>query len=378
MRRGLWLGGMLALVIVAGTGVTTQRRTQNLVLVTFDGVRTQEIFGGLDRQILDAASAESTPAIRKLYTAITARFDAPTPEDRRRRLMPFLWDTLLREHGSIAGNERRGSRVLVTNRHRVSYPGYSEILTGQPHDDVIKGNEPLQNPYATVLEYLRTKMGLDQREIATFGSWGTFRQIVEHTPGTTTVSAGPEPFDHPDPVVRALSDLQAEIPNTWEDVRYDALTFRFARAYLETTRPRVLYIAFDETDDWAHIKRYDRVLESLAHLDGYLRQLWDTLQSIDQYRGTTALVVTTDHGRGMRGRDWHSHGARISGAENIWLVLASPDSERRGEWATLTPLYQNQIAATMAALLGFDYSEHNPAAGRPIALLVPPAEAAVP
>lgn len=33
--------------------------------------------------------------------------------------------------------------------------------------------------------------------------------------------------------------------------RYDYLTFRFAMAHLATHRPRVLVLAFDETDDWA-------------------------------------------------------------------------------------------------------------------------------
>ena len=39
------------------------------------------------------------------------RFWAPTAEARREKLMPFFWGTLMREHGSIAGNRALKSVV---------------------------------------------------------------------------------------------------------------------------------------------------------------------------------------------------------------------------------------------------------------------------
>jgi hypothetical protein len=42
-----------------------------------------------------------------------------------------------------------------------------------------------------------------------------------------------------------------------EGVRHDAFTLRFALDCLRRVRPRVLYVAFDEMDDWAHDGRYD-------------------------------------------------------------------------------------------------------------------------
>ena len=82
------------------------------------------------------------------------------------------------EHGSIAGNRARGSAVRVTNRHRFSYPGYAEILVGEAHDDVIDSNDKRRNPYPTVLEFLKGKLGLDKRQVAAFASWDTFDWIV--------------------------------------------------------------------------------------------------------------------------------------------------------------------------------------------------------
>ena len=85
-----------------------------LVLVTLDGSRIQEMFGGLDVEILRStlpkgAPVESDPTYRRFY--------AGTPEARRRKLMPFFWDVLMARHGSIAGNPRLKSTVTLTNSH---------------------------------------------------------------------------------------------------------------------------------------------------------------------------------------------------------------------------------------------------------------------
>ena len=140
-------------------------------------------------------------------------------------------------------------------------------------------------------------------------------------------------------------------------------------AHLRTARPRVLYIAFDETDDWAHDGRYDRVVDTLHLIDEYLRELWSFLQQDAGYRGRTAIVVTADHGRGDTPADWRNHGANVSGAENIWMAFVGPEWPRRGEWQNTEPIDQNQVAATLARVLGLDYAERNPNAGRPIAQL---------
>jgi bisphosphoglycerate-independent phosphoglycerate mutase (AlkP superfamily) len=125
-------------------------------------------------------------------------------------------------------------------------------------------------------------------------------------------------------------------------------------------------MAFDETDDWAHDGRYDRVLEALARFDAALADLWGWLQADPQYRGTTTVVVTTDHGRGRGTGDWRDHGKDVEGAQDIWLVLAGRGVERRGPWRETPAIYQNQIAATIAALLGVDFRRFVPGAGAPL------------
>jgi hypothetical protein len=75
----------------------------------------------------------------------------------------------------------------VTNQYRVSYPGYSEILTGRTQDDVIKGNDPIRNPTRTMLEFLRLKLGLPKEQVALFASWERFNLIGEATEGQIVI-----------------------------------------------------------------------------------------------------------------------------------------------------------------------------------------------
>jgi hypothetical protein len=345
--------------------VAAQNKTENIVLITLDGARTQEIFSGADLEIL----RDKTRRGNVEDTALYKKYWADTPEQRREKLMPFFWGTLMKQHGSIAGNRNLGSTVMTTNKMWFSYPGYSEILTGQAHDDVIKSNDRNRNPYTSVLEFLKRKLKLNSKQVAAFGSWDVFNWIAEREEGAITINAGHEPYPSTDPEIQVLSRLQTEKLSPWENVRFDYFTFRFAMAHLKTYQPRVLYLALGETDDWAHAGEYGRVLSSLELNDRQLKELWDYLQSSPQYKGKTSIIITVDHGRGKTVEDWTDHGERVPEAQYIWMAFISPDVRLRGEWENTETIYQNQVAATLCRFLNLDYSENNPQAGIPIARL---------
>ena len=355
---------LIAVVLCGGAPVARQTPAarDNLILITLDGVRAAEIFGGLDVEILRStlakdAKLEEAPAYK--------RFFAATAQERREKLMPFFWRELMARHGSIAGNLALNSPVRLTNTHWFSYPGYSEILTGEAHDDVIKSNDAVQNPYRTVLEELKERLSLPKTAVATFGSWEVFNEISEHTPGSITINAGYERLETSDPAAIELSRMQSQTPTAWDSARYDAYTFYLAMSHLRTARPRVLYLAFDETDDWAHDRRYDRVLDALSRTDSYLKELWTWLQSQPEYQ-RTHILITTDHGRGRTTKDWNSHGAKVDGAQETWMAFISPAMARRGEWRDHAPLHTNQAAATAASWMGVDWTAGCPGVGRAI------------
>jgi hypothetical protein len=137
-------------------------------------------------------------------------------------------------------------------------------------------------------------------------------------------------------------------------------------AHLAAARPRVLYLALDETDDWAHDGRYERVLESLARTDRDLEELWTWLQSQPDYRGRTHMLITTDHGRGHTAKDWRDHGAKVPGSNETWMAFVSPRMSRRGPWSNHAPLTTSQAAATIASWMGVDWTAGRPNVGKPV------------
>jgi bisphosphoglycerate-independent phosphoglycerate mutase (AlkP superfamily) len=136
----------------------------------------------------------------------------------------------------------------------------------------------------------------------------------------------------------------------------------------------VLFVGYGETDEWAHSRRYDQTLRSAHAVDGYIAELWRTMQSMRQYRDRTTFIITTDHGRGSTPEDWTDHGRDVSGAGNVWIAILGPDTPPSPREAQARPVTQSQIAATVAALLGEDYRAAVPEAAP--ALFASPAQGA--
>ncbi len=332
---------------------TTVRAT-SVVLVTLDGLRWQEMFGGAEALLLfDTATTPSADA--------RARYWDATPEERRELLMPFFWQVVARE-GQVFGNRLGGGGIRVSNGLKFSYPGYQELLAGYP-DRTITSNDKRANLNVTVLEWLQTRPGLAGR-VAAFGTWDVFPYILDEPRSHIPVNAGWDTLElpRPTPGQALLNVLMTTLPREWDRERYDALTYLAAREYLLAERPGILYIALGEPDAWAHGGRYDRYLEAAHNADAFLRDLWETLQHHPRYRGRTAMVVTTDHGRGTGRRGWSRHGQNVAGAEWIWAAVLGPDTPSRGLRDDVRNATQGQIAATVAALLGEDWAAAEPRA----------------
>src|SRR5688572_17618529 len=92
-------------------------RTDNLFIVTMDGLRWKEVFNGAERKLLTDKRYVSTDSI-----TLDSMFWASTPMERRKKLMPFFWDTFAK-HGQLYGNRESGNTMNVKNRYRFSYPG---------------------------------------------------------------------------------------------------------------------------------------------------------------------------------------------------------------------------------------------------------------
>lgn len=325
------------------------RVTENVFFITLDGLRWQELYSGIDEKLMGhedyVRNAED----------LQEQFWSDDPLERREKLMPFFWSTMVRE-GQLYGNREYNNYVDVTNGMNFSYPGYNEILTGFA-DENVDSNSKIWNANKTVLEFVNEQPEY-RGSVGAFASWDVFPYIINSQRSGIPVNAAFDPVEDKNLTDREvfLNQLLSEIPSPWGSVRLDAFTHHFALEFAKKYHPNLLYIAYGETDDFAHNGNYEAYIKSARQTDQFISDLWDFAQSHPNYRNNTTFVITTDHGRGTEPIDsWRGHGSNVEGAEEIWIAVIGPDTPALGEVKESGQLYQTQVASTVARFLGLNY-----------------------
>ncbi len=332
-------------------------KTRNVILVISDGVRWQEVFSGADPSLLNDKEGGSWTPVAELKQ----KYWNADPKVRRKLLFPFLWGTVAAQ-GQLFGNQHEGSIAQVTNPMWFSYPGYNEMSSGvaDPHID---SNEFGPNPNVTVFEWLnKTPEFAGQVEI--FGTWSAFADIFNGERSKLPIRAGATLVDTKDmsPRGQLLTELYLTTTRLEGSDPFDSFLHVVLREHLKTHHPRVLFVGYGDTDTWQHVGRYDALLETAHSFDAFLADLWKQVQSIPEYKNSTTLIISTDHGRGSGPIEWKDHGVEEKGSQNIWIGVIGPDTPPLGARRNVPTVTQSQIAATIAALLGQDFRAFKPAA----------------
>jgi hypothetical protein len=320
------------------TPLVTERpeeaRTRNLVLVTIDGVRWQEIFDGAD--------AGRAPGLAC---------------GRRAALLPNLY-ALARIGVAVQDIRSSGPNF-------VSLPGYREIVTGRASVRCTS-NECRAIDEATLLD----ELALPPDQIAVASSWERVGRAAARWPRHITLSSGRHGGSTRDGfrVNGAASRIldEGSGAGAWPgylDYRPDRYTAALARQYLLEKRPRFLWVALGDTDEFAHRSDYAGYLDALRSADRFVGELWALLGAMGRYGAETTIIVTTDHGRAA---NFASHGKAPESARG-WLLAAGgavPPSHAMPRTHRL-----RDIAPTMRLLLGLP-ADRSIEAGEPIAEVV--------
>jgi len=329
------------------------QKVENIIIITTDGFRWQEVFGGMDSAIANnsAFNQGDSSGIYKKYWAADATA-------RRKKLMPFLWSTI-ESNGQVYGNRNADNKVNVANRYWFSYPGYNEIFTGYP-DTLVNSNSYKPNPNTTLTEFLNKQPGF-KNKVAVFGAWDAFERILNRERSKVPVVNAFDKITAGADAAILNKMLQDSYKPFGEEECLDVFTHYAALSYLQAKKPKVLYISYGETDEWAHAGRYRDYLNAAHQVDQWISDLWNFLQSDPAYKNKTALFITTDHGRGdVVKKEWTSHGSDIAGAGQIWFAAMGPGISNKGEVKVSGQFYQEQFAQTMASLLGVYFSCEHP------------------
>ncbi|HYJ63837.1 MAG TPA: hypothetical protein VEV62_08855 [Parafilimonas sp.] len=351
----VFLKRILALVVITFFAISTiiaQEKNQNIVVICIDGFRWQEVFTGADSLLIN------DPVYVKDTALVKEQFWAETPAERRQLLMPFLWNVVAKK-GQLYGDQLFDNKMTVKNAFCISYPGYSEMLSGHP-DALLIPDLPINNRNTNVLEYL-DQQPVYNGKVAAFTSWNIFPYIFNKKHTSFFVNSGYQKMD------AASSDTLAFVNETEDGIkrkkntRYDLLTFLNAKQYISSHHPKVLFLGFGETDLFAHANRYDLYLQQANNIDKMIYELWYFIQTDPFYKNNTSLIITTDHGRGEYASSWHDHNSLVKGSKDIWLALMGPFVPQEGEVKTKARYYEKQIASTITMLLNVNYENNKTA-----------------
>ena len=337
--------------IATGNSPPQGSHTPRVILIALDGVRWQEVFLGVDEAL--------------------ARSAGMSPEDivPARQLLPAIWSRVI-DRG-VAIGAPGGPQVLASGPEFVSLPGYQELLGGHPAT-TCGGNGCPPIARATLLDQARARFGASQ--VAAIASWEPVERATSIDNAGFALSVGRHGGAgrarlRVDACTAALLDTGAAVPSSpgWHDYRPDRYTAALALAYLAAVRPRVLFVALGDTDEYGHEGDYGAYLESLRAIDRFVGALFAQLDGMGDDGAATTVLLTADHGWSW---DFTSHGSAVPESARSWLLAAGGDVPRRGVIKARAPHVLADVAPTVRALLGLA-PDTTPGAGTRIPELLP-------
>ncbi|MES2375893.1 MAG: alkaline phosphatase family protein [Bacteroidota bacterium] len=135
--------------------------------------------------------------------------------------------------------------------------------------------------------------------------------------------------------------------------RSDDTTVAHAKNILGKYHPNLMLVNLKDPDYFGHSTSWNNYIKGIQSTDENIKDLYDFIQSDDNYRGKTTIIITNDHGRHLPGvaDGFVSHGDGCEGCRHIQFLALGPDFKEGVGFQT--PYEQIDISATVAKLLNF-------------------------
>lgn len=281
----------------------------------------------------------------------------------------------LKPIANIYGDRNKDNKVNVANLSKQSYPGYHELFTG--NTEVIVNNNLIDSPHKSVLKYINEQTGYEDVNVIVTGlsefaphlfadedfpiitnNYGRFR-------GKTFVNPLENPDFITDPdvngvidIMQALNEVQSEANDMHPNIESygeggnneesELMMYLMARKLLEKVNPKVLVMQFVMTDHFAHLNRIDDYKKAARNTGYFIHDLINFVNNSNFYKDNTAIMIVPDHGRDVNNMVNHSG--------DSFMILVTPDTDK-GIIEENKQYSNEQMAQTMASLLGFEYTE---------------------
>ena len=267
-------------------------KAQNVIIVTIDGARYSETFGGGNTYI------------------------------------PHMYNDM-RPLGTLYTN----FRIDYPSGYTKTCPGHSAIETGTWQPIANDGTERPTKP--TIFEYLRKQKGNPQTDCYVVTGKSKLNILAYSTyPGYDSLYAGTWVGD---------------------DDKNDSLTCSKVISVMQDYQPKILVVNFGQVDDAGHSGDWDSYLSAIRNVDSCVYQIWQHIQAGDFGYNTnnTTLFVTNDHGRHDDDHGgFTDHGDGCEGCTHIMLLALGKNVEVNQ--VIDSTAWQIDIAPTAGLLLGFE------------------------
>ena len=315
-----------------------------MILVVLDGVRWQEMFGGVDPVL--AATHRAGPVV-----------DART-------LLPSLY-AALDSRGAAIGAPGRGL-IAASGPNFVSLPGYTEIFGADRR--AMPGQRVRRSERADDCRR-RSRSPPSDSDVAVIASWAPIGRAATRSPSRIVLSAGRQDVAgsrvlRDDPSTReVLEEGAGADPRPGHDAfRPDRYTAELALRYLAARRPAFLFVGLGEPDEYAHQDDYRGYLASLRAADDFFGRLFAELDGMGERGRRSLVLVTADHGRA---RDYRDHGAGLPESARVWLMALGGPVRARGFVQGPFGRRLADVAPTIRQVVGLPFDDA-PGAGTPL------------
>jgi hypothetical protein len=382
------------------------RITRRALLQTAVGGAAAVAVGGLLPRPAAANGSTPQPPLHKRRLLVVifggGTRSSESMADTEHRYVPRLWQELAPQ-GTFFTNMRVEGRVVHTNCN-------ASIKTGHWEYDDLDWSKPPKHP--TIFEIVRKDRGLPDTAAWSFvyasilsktgwsraeGYGQLFAANVVEPPTIPRATAeemerlmkAARDSGSPDSeqiaaarcarLARTASQiaeggLQSDTARRWLNERYsawrkadgtsshDAFLADCACDCMKRFSPQVMSVDFGEID-CAHYGAWSLYVEAIRRTDELTWRLWQTAQSLSEYRSTTLMLVLPDHGRQLETpggpdflhhSDFYTNRDADEGCRHVWMLAVGPGVARGATIERPTPI--TAAAATGLHWLGIDAS----------------------
>jgi hypothetical protein len=256
---------------------------------------------------------------RVIYFVIDGPRGTEFLEDSTHAHIPGIWN-VLRPQGFI-------SHGLYNNGPTQTMSGHAMLGTGAYQDIVNDGTE---RPYKPLLwEYLRDQLLLPDSAGVIVIDKGKLAALSHSTS---------EGYGPPDSAV------------VLGPVNTDTVVVGTFTGYAVVAEPTIAMLCLADVDQIAHTRDWEGYLSAIETADSLAVALWEWIEATPPLAGTTAFIITADHGR--HDHDWTQHGCVCHGCRHLPLVALGPDFRAGVEADSQADIWD--ISTTMGLVLGID------------------------